>query len=471
MAYYLELNSTFRNRNIWPNPAEFEIDISSSGPSSKNAVDPVCESIPLQCWTSHLFDTQNPGPVIQGVVSNPNIGYATSNNVIIITTPLNTLQTVDNYYVNAVWNNITNPTQYSRISEYKYLGTNGVNDIGKFTLKTNVTVTIGDVCNISDATDILLNLLFIPNGSNLENAYTTFVIYNESLNQFRNINEYFEDTGLIQIDSPPLVGWLDTHNYCLRQNPPGLVSPANVGSTTTNIVLGIPAQPVDDIYNGWFIRIPQTIYDGANIPPEGEFRRIVAYNGTTLTATVSPPFSAPTIGFIVELLQFSYDNFSSASYRGPILNDQISRVKLNKLILPNVYLKSQKGGKTSFLPYVYVELSNINNPLSNLLISNNPNSTRALFTATIPNISNLHTAPFVILTGDDMEQLIRFKIDITHKLKIFLPNGDLFLTMSSDTTNPYPPNEKLQIRALFSVNTEAKTCCSKIIYNSDQRKM
>jgi hypothetical protein len=126
-------------------------------------------------------------------------------------------------------------------------------------------------------------------------------------------------------------------------------------------------------------------------------------------------------------------------------------MRLNKLILPNKELKTSGGGRIAYQNYVYVELSGIDNPNVNLLFSNNPNATRAMFTASVTNIENLERSTYVVLEGDDMTQPVRFRLDTNFKFRITLPDGEVFETVTQDTKSPQAPNPKVQIRALFQL--------------------
>jgi len=455
MASYLDIYSSFRNRNIWPNPAEFEVLVSISGrKSAMNADDPVALSSPPVAWTSTLFDATNLGVNnVQGIITNIGVGNATSNQIITFTSAAGTLQQPDNYYKSATWHNITDPTQYAKVILYKYLG----NDRGQIVLDNAVVVAVGDTFDILDPTDLTDTsnpLFFIPMGSDYPSAYIDYLLYNETLNQFRNINSYDNTTGILTVNATsPVVGWLPIHNYSIRKQPPVLVSVAAPGSTNTQVVFGTGAGSVDNLYNGWFIRTPRTIYDNNLVSPQKEQRRIIAYDGGTLTATVSPAFTNTTLGFTVELLQFSYDNMYPFPFRATLQQEiPTYSIRLNRLILPNKILKVNGGGKTAFHNYVYVELASIDNPNNSIIFSNNPNAVRALFTASISNIlDNIEKSDYIIIEGDYITQTVRFRLDTNFKFRVSMPNGETFETVLNDNLSPLEPNPKLQIRALFQL--------------------
>jgi hypothetical protein len=456
MASYLDIDSTYRNRNTWPKPGEFEVLVSISGrKSAMNADDPVALASPTLAWTSSLFNTTSLGVNnIQGLITNVGVGNATSKAIITFTSSIGTLQQSENYYKGSTWGCITNPTQYAKVTSYKYLG----NDRGQVTLDNPVTVATGytfDMLDPTDLTDPANPIFFLPMGSDDPGAYINYILYNETINQFRTINSYDNTTGLLQVNAAlsPVIGWLPTHNYSIRKQPPVLVSIAVIGSTNTMVVFGTGAGMVDNLYNGWFIRTPRTIYDNNTISPQNEQRRIISYDGSNTTATVSPPFTTTTMGSIVELLQFTHDNMYPFPFRATLQQEiPTYSIRLNRLILPNRILKVHGGGKTAFHNYVYVELSSIDNPNSYIIFSNNPNAVRALFTASITNIANIDQSDYVVMYGDDITQTVRFRLDTNFKFRVIMPTGETFETLLSDNMSPLEPNPKVQIRALFEFN-------------------
>jgi hypothetical protein len=454
MASYLDIYSTYRNRNIWPNPGEFEVLVSISGrKSAMTADDPVALASPPIAWTSSLFNTTSLGANnVQGTITNVGVGNATSNQIITFTSGVGTLQQTTEYYRGATWRSTTNPTQYAKVTSYKYLGS----DRGQVTLDNAVVVTVGDTFVILDPTDMTDTsnpLFFVPMGADEPSDYIGYILYNETLNQFRTVNSYDNTTGLLTVDATnPVAGWLPTHNYSIRKQPPVLVSTAAAGSSTTQVVFGAGAATVDNIYNGWFVRTPKTLYDNTPVPPQGEQRRVIAYDGATLTATVSPAFSATTQGSTVELLQFSYDNMYPFPFRATLQQEiPTYSIRLNRLVLPNRVLKVHGGGKTAFHNYVYVELASIDNPNNSIIFSNNPNAVRALFTASITNIDDIDKSDYIVMDGDDMTQTVRFRLDTNFKFRISMPNGETFDTVLNDNLSPLEPNPKLQVRALFQL--------------------
>ena len=188
-------------------------------------------------------------------------------------------------------------------------------------------------------------------------------------------------------------------------------------------------------------------------------RRIVSYDGATLTATVTPPFSAipADASDIIQILEFSYDNANPFNYTGSLVSQgqQVCyELELLNLILPNSTLSVGLGGRVIFYPYLYVELENVSGPSSGnngIIYSNNPNAVRMLFRATVDDTTTPVISPFVKIDGDGMVQTVKFKPNDNLKFSVRIPDGTIFQTVASDHYSPVPPNELVQISALISI--------------------
>ena len=159
---YIEIDSTYRNRNEWPLPGEFEVLISQSGRKGKeNAMDPVSIQTPVFCWTSNRVDANTSGIQLTGVIDSigglNNIAASNDNNTFIITSAAGNLQQLNNYY-NALILKNTTISEQRRIIGYQYLGTDtgGTNDRGLITVNTSFGSSFanGNSFSINDPTDI-----------------------------------------------------------------------------------------------------------------------------------------------------------------------------------------------------------------------------------------------------------------------------------------------------------------------------
>jgi hypothetical protein len=458
--YYLELDSTFRDRQSWPNPGNFEAVLASSRATSGDMEDPVSQSEPVNAWTSGLFNINAIGSNnISGQIENINIGNANSSTVIEFKVNYpDLLQPRKNYYRNAVLRNVSNyvtggAQTLARISQYIYMG----NNRGQVTLYDKDSAFVYNLCDLikivdpTDFTDSSNSFLFVPEGSIFSQNYLGKLIYNETLAESRIISNYDNQTNLIKISSPSIGSWTIQDNYSIRQIAPNFTFPIDASSTNSQIIItGSAASDINNTYLAWYIRIPKIIYSTIDI---AESRRIVNYDGITKIATVNPAFSSsPPIGLNTELMQYSYDNANPLNWSSSLSQEvPLYSIKLLSLVLPNQILAVGTGSKPVYYPYFYVELSSGDPwfPFYNIY-SNNPNAVHVIFRASVKNIENFETSQFIALKGDNMKQIIRFRLDSSIRIRILIPStGETFKTVISDTISPAAPNPAIQINALF----------------------
>jgi hypothetical protein len=319
---YLEFDSTYRNRNEWPLPGEFEVLISQTGRKDHHqAVDPVSDAANITRWTSNEFIVGG-GVTLTVTVDAfgaPNTLAATSSQQkFIVTSAAGSLQQITNYYNHAIANNTT-ISQEKRITAYEYLGLDsGGNDRASITIDSAYgnTFAVGNTINISDPTDLndpTLPLYFVPNGKIGSNVYPHHLLYNETRSLavgtpvYRVINNYDVITHLLRVDttqsivetnvSGPVTSWADTHVYSIRLAAP-LVGTVNNNIASNNVVSLILDFPTEqDYFRSSWIRMTS----GASI---GEVQRIVRYEtfsgnvvnvaGTDITL---PPGASTSAGY------------------------------------------------------------------------------------------------------------------------------------------------------------------------------
>lgn len=472
---YLEICSEYRDRNRFPKPGQFEIPISQSGRKDiSNAIDPVCLSTPVTSWTCNNLSTSVPNLKTILCTVEPkttNLSGVTDTSVFIINS-FNTsaptlpernfrLQKLENYYVGLI---IEDAAFFNRrrIKTYRFLGSFTNYDRAEITVDTSFPETFIPTNNvfIYDPSDISIPtypIFFVPNGRNRENAYSNYYLYNETLNDYRNIENYDVHTHcalLKTTDLGPVTGWNLNHNYSLRKEKPFIPltnasNPTIVSSTLSSIELNYNINA--DVNK--FIRILPTVYNYNLTGEDNECRRITAYNSSTNTVTVFPPFSGiPTIGKKIEILNFSYDNLCPFVYTGSLLSQQelvCYEIELLSLIIPSEILKVAEGGYITYYPYVYVELSNTCSAgHRNIIYSNNPNATKMTFRVPMFDIQD---SPVFIKVGGGMSQTIKFKPNDTLLFSVTLPNGEILDTIVPEKFSPSQPEPRIQISALFSM--------------------
>ena len=349
---YIEIDSTYRNRNNWPDPAEFEVLVSQSGRKDKmNADDPVSCSAPLNNfrWSPTDFSSCGCQDFIEATIINIGVGIGAAgdnNTVLEVTGIIFPFQTISNYYTGAVLLNV-NTGKSSRITSYTFIGPNSA----QITID-GMPNTVGNTIRINNPTDLttLTNpFMFVPNGRTTINAYPNSILYNDNLNNYVKILGYDPVTRLLKLANITGLGW-SAHTYSIRTSTPqsgffennsffnngtGFVKetsffslPTNfsdqeniyknsffysdsqirriiryetltgkvINSIGSNTSIQFPsnASNINGYYNGFYI----TILSGA---ATGETRKIMTYTVTgtspnfVRTATVDTPFSGNVI--------------------------------------------------------------------------------------------------------------------------------------------------------------------------------
>lgn len=493
---YLEIDSTYRDRNSFPEISNFEIPISQSGQKTKeNSVDPVCLSAPVAYWTGrrfNAFSTSIDTSIIVKIecVQGQSLIASTCDNIsLIVKADIGglvapfvrvALQKEENYYLNAVARIQLEegpPATYAfrRISYYEWLSTDYYYDYARIVLSSPFSDSVlplknGVEIQISDPTDLHINTpaIFVPNGYIGSNCYYGLYMYNETRKDSRRIINYDSYGNLALLDSPVANSWYETDSYSIRKELPLVPSIDfnNATLTTISCVTELFSLSTEtNYYNHNFIRIiPANNFVGRPNPPTGEMRRIIGYSvdyniipgfGVS-TFTFTPPLSALPTANMFEILSWSYDNASPLIYSEALLSQQgMICIELLNIILPNKTLNNQFGNKIVNYPYVYIELSNVSSTSSGSgapnIYSNNPNSSRMLFRACINDNNQSLDSEFVKLDGDRMVQTIKFQPNTNLIFRVILPNGEFFRVNDPEYFSPRQPNDKNQITALFAI--------------------
>lgn len=240
VSRYIEIDSSYRDRNLWPNISEFEVLISQSGRREQNnAFDPVSEATPIVTWSPNEFIINNTGSTTFNVtITNITVNSDNTRTILFsVNNGTDLLQTKTNYYTGSHVRLTTggNLERY-RIISYEFIS-NQTNNIGKITVNGLVNATIGNGITISsdvtlnDESNLTINpysFLFVPNGRSGHNAYVNCIIYNHDKKTYRQIIDYDSISKLIKFER--VAGWLHTDFYSIRKTPP--ISGQNI--TTTN---------------------------------------------------------------------------------------------------------------------------------------------------------------------------------------------------------------------------------------------
>ena len=216
---YLEFDSSFRNRNLYPNPASFAIDIAQSGAkNSRNAVDPVSIEAPIMSL-NNLFTTSSSTAI--GNITTESISY--NNTSISFTLKINDIIKINGYYEGSV---MESNGEYRKILEYRYIS--GI--IGFFRMETSF-ILIPINITIKNPTDINNGCFFIANGPMFtDNSYNNWYIHNLtksiSNNKFEFVQIlYYNASTKIATFNPPSIEWNPSSDeIVLREQLPTIIS-------------------------------------------------------------------------------------------------------------------------------------------------------------------------------------------------------------------------------------------------------
>ena len=427
---YFEVSSAYRNRNEYPQPAQFIVQQSqgSQAQTPQYSTDPVCNAQPTRVWQT--FGT------LSGVV--PDSAVNQGNTFQLLLTGAN--PTVD--YYNGCVINLNDNQDRTRIEQWIPVKT-AVFEANTNSESTVINTATGPVtCTITDPTDysdIYHYQVFIPYGFQAYQFYSNAIIFNDTKNQYMPIAAYDAVThvaGLTltggNISNP---SWDTADVLTLRLEPPAQFGYSCTGLSTTNLLLDSSAPFLPAV--GDFVRSVSL----------NESQRIVAATGSDVFVT--PGFTSDPSGSY-QLLNWTRNN--QVNFVLPVgiesRNAVCYDVELLNLELPNQVLVS--GGRPVYYPYFYVELSPINRMEGPIYISsNNPNSTKMLFRAVSADTTVFRNSPFIRIDGDGIVQRIKLNPCDAFKFSVYLPNGTLFQTFFTDTVSPAPPDVTLQISALF----------------------
>jgi hypothetical protein len=545
---FVEISSANRNRNQYPQPAEFEVPFAP--PRSLNTNQQIKgyyysqtgytgPNGPIGTIYTQTMDVAD--PVTDGVVeylwpatgSTGATGIFRTDTSYIATGPSSTIY---NVYVN-----VNGPTgsclnsPYRTVTDY-YVGyqlqaPNAANaaiiqsytpSSGLMTLQTPLITTPvwNDPVSIVDPSQLDLDntygftgppwTLTLPGidacGKKImsyDQAYNGYYVIDETLSQYTHstvystIVSYDYTTRKATLDQK-IPGWTITNQYSIRKSLPTqflnvstavgptslplptLYNQPNYQLNTSNcIFLGPGANMSDNYYNGQYIYVYPSLVANNQITPltniEGSCFYINAYIGNGINACFvnpvnppnvirptqyypsyqSEPISYPINGDYINIVSFSNDNYNPLMYNGSVVsqNETVAyEISLVNLTLPNITLVT--GARIAFYPYVYVEFTNVtagSSSSKNVIYSNNPNSNRALFLVPITDINDPLRSPFIKLDAGSMTQTVKFKPNDCLRFSVFLPDGTLYQTITSDYYNPSGPNPFCQIDALFGI--------------------
>ena len=334
---YLEIDSTYRDRVSYPAPASFIVQMAQSGQAIQTqALDPVCDASPVLVWNNTFVETSAANSITGITVNGSYPGLQGAATFQVTTTgPVpgpegDRFRQVRNFYVGACLAiTVAGVTTTRRITEYLPLDYHNAIITLESALPDSViglnSFHIDNPTPLPTDTPDAVIKVFIP-GSNKnlqderlqtfglggDNYYVgyymqsqePYIIPNEVSHISRKIIAFDATTRLATLESPtpPGVNWgsrvfnFEFGDYVIRKSLPVYIlrttaAPVNPGE----VPLGPNASDIDNFYSGFFLRVCPPYDPGAPsvyppyLPPVTEERRIVAYDGATKIATVSPP--------------------------------------------------------------------------------------------------------------------------------------------------------------------------------------
>lgn len=492
---YIEFDSTYRDRKLYPLASDFVVEMAQSGQSDKiSSRDPVSDASPILIWNTNFISGIGYSNVITSLQINTYSAPNTSqgNNVYMLYSATGQLRQVKNFYVGAciqrdrtgaspIPGPLSAPGTTARILEYNPINLNyGLVTLDTTNISSGLTgYFIYDPTPISTTTANSEIKIFIP-GSNRnlsqnqktehfglggDNYYVGYYLQNTDTGEAVKIKSFDSLTRLATLETNTVGEWYNGavgKNFAIRKTLPIERGQINTVVSTSEFIIPVPSNS-DQVGN--FLRLlpltsgPTTQYSPYT-PPYTEERRIQIYEQISLTTArikVFPPFSALSVNDdYFEIEQFSRDNYNPFIYTGSLVSSQETvcyEVELLNLILPNALLISGRGGRPIFYPYIYVELQQVSSAGStskNIIYSNNPNSGKMLFRAVVDDTPIPVISPFIKIDGDGMIHVIKFKPNDTFRFAVFHSNGESFETSYSEQFSPTTPNPLTQISACFA---------------------
>lgn len=296
---YLELDSTYRDRNINPNPSSFQVKVSQFGIKGQaHASDPVTDAYAVNIFSPDDFNLISSITAYQEPPAAPTtpLVATTSNTIFIVKIVMNNspfvppsgyfngaiLQT-SNGAVNSNYNN-SPLTGSRRICESKLLLNNTTTTLPTiYILWYQITVespfsgelynTLGaavsqsfTILNPTDLSNTKTPYIFIPCSLTIMNYYNSpkYIMYNQSTGQFANIIAFDGITHIASIsDITNLTAWNSNHVYIIRTVPPKFGFNVLLGSgsyfssfySNPNTITLNPQTPVEETFVNSFIRV------------------------------------------------------------------------------------------------------------------------------------------------------------------------------------------------------------------------
>ena len=483
---YNETRDEYRPLGVYDQNTSLTPIITDSNPSS---IISTRDSGPISNWTTTdnvSLRIQPPNPILSPPVGVPLRIQLDQPNAVMTVLPVNLRSQIFNFDDSASHSSNIEGHFLQRLPYYSGFIPPAVKTFQGAGPVNNTSTLVLDTTNIGTYPDgywVGSIIRIVDSGNTIIPPAVDYVIGQE-----REITEYNSGTGTITVH-PAFIGDLELNNlstYTLHtpaqsrriEKYVNYKAAIPLGTIPTQTSFEFPlvgSSDKENFYKDLVIKITSG-------PASGEYSSIKSYTitqqtkkielNTALTVAPNPgdtfsitsgkltksfPFTLTTDHQKFVLLPFSYDNLNPFVYTGSLVSQQelvCYEVQLLNLVLPNVILGTASGSLISFYPYVYVALQNVTaagSGLNNIIYSNNPNATRVLFRCPIKDVPNPVNSTFIKIDGSGMVQTIKFRPNDTLFFGVYLPNGQVFTTILSETVSPELPNPVIQISACFSI--------------------
>ncbi len=499
---YIDINSAYRNRDQFPDVADFTVPFGTFGGGSPYTDSHYAEAFPVYDFYTGLLNTASTFSTSDGFTPSVNyfqVPFINPYANIEAATLYNgyNLERLDTFQRSMI-------TYFSSPTATSNLVTPIANDavpIVPFTTPANL-YDISPFANVYPYTGSLNPAE--TNGINLQYADLYYRIPFSAVNVFQNyyvvaedappgkpiysvIQRYFPDVRTI-VTSPRFPPAIAASNmrWTLRKKLPIQKNYTVVGSPSRNKVVITPVAGFSDKdYVDKMVYFPPAVDpfgtlgipvdDPAILPnvtinrmtfPEFAYR-IQAFDAATNTITLdrsinetlynqSGPAYQTFVGRKYEILPLPVSTTCPLLYSGSTVsqsNDVCYEIALLNIMLPNVTLAT--GSRIVDYPFVFIELStdgDVSTVGQNVITSNNPNAAHALFVCAVTNVVDPDASTFIRIDASGMRQTIKFRPNSSMRFKVYLPDGSLFQPALADSPSPLPPNNLLQIEAIFEIS-------------------
>lgn len=279
---YIEIDSTYRNRNGFKNPSEFELDFNTPIMDPHLAIDPVSDQAPIKFWD---FEDSNGASYIDPNNNSVSVSSSSTDNLTLDikfqTTATHALSKENDYYNNVV---VSFNNENRRIVKYKFLSTDNASPetiTAQITLEYAFSITPTSI----DFTDPNIkgtnpSHIFVPGGGIYDNTYVGYYLHDDVNGTFDKIVDYDSITHRVEVKTN--IGTLPK-KYSIRKSPPVYRIEDSTQPTPQSL----------DIKNGY---IPSSILSLSSVianrhlnwirdPSDGQYYRITSFNKDTHTIT------------------------------------------------------------------------------------------------------------------------------------------------------------------------------------------